>query len=114
MGATHMFAGLPVSNFAAALSWYEQLLGRSPDRLPKAGEAVWQLTDTSLLYIVEDTPRAGGGLVTIAVSDLDQHLAELVERGIPVHSETLANGIRKATADDPDGNTLSFFEAPGG
>jgi predicted enzyme related to lactoylglutathione lyase len=114
MKATHVFAGLPVSNYEAALSWYEQLLGRSPDRLPKAGEAVWQLTATSLLYIVEDIPRAGGGLVTIAVSDLDEHLAELAERGIPVHSETLANGIRKAAASDPDGNTLGFFEAPGG
>jgi predicted enzyme related to lactoylglutathione lyase len=114
MEVTHVFAGLPVSNYEAALSWYERLLGRSPDRLPKAGEAVWQLTATSLVYVVEDTHRAGAGLVTIAVSDLEEHLAELAERGISVHSETLANGIRKATASDPDGNSLSFFEAPGG
>jgi catechol 2,3-dioxygenase-like lactoylglutathione lyase family enzyme len=110
--ATHLFAGLPVSDYDAARGWYERLLGRVPDRLPKLGEAVWQLTDTSLIYVVEDPARAGSGLLTIALDGLEEQLANLADRGIPVRSELLANGLRKATVQDPDGNAISFFEAP--
>ncbi|MDX6479630.1 MAG: hypothetical protein QOG85_140 [Gaiellaceae bacterium] len=110
--ATHVFAGLPVSNLDEARRWYERLLGREPDRLPKPGEAVWQLTETALLYVVEDHARAGSGLLTIAVDGLDGHLRELADRGIPSQSETLENGLRKATVHDPDGNMIGFFEAP--
>jgi catechol 2,3-dioxygenase-like lactoylglutathione lyase family enzyme len=111
--ATHVFAGLPVSDYDVARSWYERLLGRAPDRLPKRGEAVWQLTGTSLIYVVEDTARAGSGLLTIALDGLDEELARLADRGIAARSELLANGLRKATVEDPDGNEISFFEAPG-
>jgi catechol 2,3-dioxygenase-like lactoylglutathione lyase family enzyme len=109
-----VFAGVPVSDYEAARSWYERVLGRPPDRLPKADEAVWQLTDTSLVYIVSDRSRAGSGLLTVAVDRLDARLAELAEHGIPTRTETLANGMRKVTVSDPDGNTISFFETPTG
>jgi catechol 2,3-dioxygenase-like lactoylglutathione lyase family enzyme len=110
---THVFAGLPVSDLDEARGWYLRLLGREPDRTPKPGEAVWQLTATALLYVVEDRARAGGGLLTVAVDGLDRQRTELDDRGIPSQSETLANGIVKLTVHDPDGNTISFFEAPG-
>jgi catechol 2,3-dioxygenase-like lactoylglutathione lyase family enzyme len=108
---TFAFAGLAVSDYEAARVWYERVLGRPPDRLPKADEAVWQLTATSLVYVVADQVRAGSGLLTLAVDGLDEHLRELAVRGIPAQTETLANGVRKATVRDPDGNTIAFFEA---
>ncbi len=107
-----MFAGVAVSDYEAARGWYERLFGRPPDRLPKSDEAVWQLTDSSLVYVVADRARAGAGLLTVAVEQLDDHLGALAEHGIPSQTETLANGVRKATVRDPDGNTISFFEAP--
>ena len=110
MEVTHVFTGLPVSDYDVACGWYERLLGRPPDRLPKADEAVWQLSDSALVYVVADQSRAGGGLLTIAVTHLDEHLAELVERRISIESETLEDGLRKVSASDPDGNTISFFE----
>jgi predicted enzyme related to lactoylglutathione lyase len=112
MEATHVFTGLPVCDYDAALSWYGQLFERPPDRLPRPREAVWQLTGSSLVYVVEDRARAGRSLVTIAVSSLDDQLAKLAGRGIHVHMETLANGVRKAAVSDPDGNTISLFETP--
>jgi catechol 2,3-dioxygenase-like lactoylglutathione lyase family enzyme len=112
MEVTHAFTGLAVSDFDAARSWYERLLGRPPDMFPKADEAVWQLTDSALVYVVADQSRAGSGLLTIAVNRLEDHLAELAERLIATETETLANGLRKASASDPDGNTISFFEVP--
>jgi catechol 2,3-dioxygenase-like lactoylglutathione lyase family enzyme len=109
---THAFAGLAVSDYDRARSWYERVLGRPPDRLPHSDEAVWQLTDSSLVYVVADRERAGSGLLTLAVAELDEQLAELARCGILARTETLANGVRKATIRDPDGNTISFFEAP--
>jgi hypothetical protein len=44
MPSTHLFAGVAVSDFAAARRWYEALFGRPPDMLPKEGEAVWHVT----------------------------------------------------------------------
>jgi hypothetical protein len=74
-------------------------------------EAVWQLANTALIYIVADRARAGSGLLTLAVDDLEQHLAELVERGIPTAKIDAAPGVvRKAIVSDPDGNTITFFE----
>jgi catechol 2,3-dioxygenase-like lactoylglutathione lyase family enzyme len=112
MTVTHVFAGLAVREYEAACAWYELLLGRPPDTRPHPSEAVWQLSGGALVYVVADEARAGGGLLTIAVDRLDDKLAELVRHGIPAWTETLSNGVRKAIVEDPDGNTISFFEAP--
>jgi predicted enzyme related to lactoylglutathione lyase len=108
----YLFAGLPVRDFESARSWYEQLFDAPPDRLPKPGKAVWQVASTSLVYVVTDEARAGSGLLTLAIDDLDGHVAALNERGIYPRIGTLANGIRKALVTDPDGNEIGFFEAP--
>jgi len=34
-------AGIPVADYAVALSWYKQLLGKAPSFLPNDTEAVW-------------------------------------------------------------------------
>jgi hypothetical protein len=56
---THVFAGIPTANYSSAVRWYERFLGRPPDRFPKDEEAVWQLTDTGLVYLVGDADRLG-------------------------------------------------------
>jgi hypothetical protein len=79
---THVFAGIPTADFESALPWYERFLGHPPDRFPRAGEAVWQLTETGLVYLVADPERAGHTLITLIVDDLDERLDELAGRGI--------------------------------
>lgn len=113
MEMTHVFAGLAVSDYESARGWYERLLGRPADMLPKADEAVWQLSSTGLIYIVADRSRAGRGLVTVAVDGLEEHLAELAKREIPTHIDSVSGGVKKVVVRDPDGNTISFFEDPG-
>ena len=49
MTISHVFAGLPVSDYGSALAWYERLLGGPPAMLPNESEAVWQLTETALV-----------------------------------------------------------------
>ena len=107
----HVFAGLRVRDFAAAREWYDRLLGE-PTFLPHATEAVWDLAEGGSVYIVEDR-RAGDGVVTIFIEDLDARLAELAGRGLaPDAEETYSNGVRKAVFRDPDGNEVGFGGPP--
>ena len=108
-----LFAGLPVRDFAAARPWYERLLGGPPAFLPHETEAVWEVAEHRYVYIVEDAQRAGGGLVTLIVEDLDERLAAIAARGLePALDETYDNGTRKVTFRDPEGNELGLGGLP--
>ena len=108
-----LFAGIPVTNYAAALQWYEQLLGSSPTFFPHDTEAVWELAEHRYVYIVQRPEHAGHARHTLFVDDLDLLVAQLAERGRdPVARETYANGVRKITYRDPDGNEIGFGGAP--
>jgi len=110
---THVFVGVPVTNFGSARTWYEQFFGRPPDVIPKDDEAVWQVTTTGLMYIVADREGAGRGLVAIAVMDLEGFLAELAGRGLEIPStEAAGSEPMNAAFHDPDGNTIKVFAAP--
>lgn len=111
---THAFAGLAVAELDAALDWYERLLGRGPDSRPHAGEAVWELTSGGLLYVVRDQARAGSGLITLIVDDLDEVLSGVATRGLGAgEMTTLGSGERTARFTDPEGNLVTFGELPG-
>jgi hypothetical protein len=50
---------------------------------------------------------------TVFVGDFDAHISQIAERGLePAERETYANGVRKATFRDPDGNEIGFGGAP--
>jgi hypothetical protein len=113
MAITYLFAGIPVVEFRPALDWYQRLLGRAPDRLPTDEEAVWQLTDSALIYIVADSKRAGSALVTVFVDDFDGRLAALGAGGIAIGALDVINGnIRRTVIIDPDGNRIAFAALP--
>src|SRR6266487_802132 len=54
-----------------------------PTCFPKEGEAVWHVTTFGSVYVTADPARAGSALVTIAVSNLDEHATALAARGCP-------------------------------
>jgi hypothetical protein len=108
-----LFAGLPVRDFTAARPWYEQLLGGAPAFLPHDTEAVWALADHRYIYIVEDAERAGRGLVTLFLEDLDAEVEAIRGRGLePAERETYGNGVRKITFRDADGNRIGLGGGP--
>ena len=108
----HLFAGLRVRDYEAALPWYERLLGE-PSFFPHATEAVWTLAENRSVYVVEHPDGAGHSVVTLFVDDLDAHVAAIAARGLePDERETYSNGVRKATYRDPDGNEVGFGGAP--
>src|ERR1700747_1312223 len=69
--AVYLFAGIAVSDFAAAQAWYESLLGSPPSFFPHDTEAVWDLAESRLLYIVLRPEHAGHATHTVIVDDLD-------------------------------------------
>ncbi len=108
-----LFAGIPVSDYAAALGWYEALLGFPPAFLPNDIEAVWELAAHRYLYIEHRPERAGHAMHTVFVDNLDEIVAQIATRGIdPVSRETYENGVRKITYRDHDGNEIGFGGGP--
>ncbi|GAA4434912.1 VOC family protein [Actinokineospora soli] len=111
--AVDLFAGIPVSDYAAALAWYEKLFGGPPAFVPNDVEAVWELAEHRFVYIEVRPDEAGAGKHTVFVDDLDAVVAGIAERGLePAKRETYGNGVRKTTYADPDGNEIGYGGAP--
>ena len=104
-----LFAGIPVSDYAAARPWYERLLGGEPTFIAHETEAVWTLAEHRHVYIEEDPERAGHAIITVFVDDLDARVADIASRGIePDERETYPGKARKAIYRDADGNEIGF------
>lgn len=106
-----VFAGAAVADFDAAVAWYTVVLGRAADVPVTEGEVMWQLSDSAFLYVVREPERAGGGLLTLSVGDLDLAVAEVAARGItgaPI--EQVGTAGRRSLYTDPDGNRLALVE----
>ena len=81
---THLFACVAVSDFAVACDWYERLFDSPPDTFPIEGEAVWHRARYASIYITADPERAGHGLLTLAVKNLEDQRVNLARRGLVV------------------------------
>jgi predicted enzyme related to lactoylglutathione lyase len=113
MDASYIFAGLVVTDRDKAAAWYARLLGRSADMLPNDAEASWQLADSASLYLLADPGRAGRGVFTLIVPDLDAELARIATQGItPGPVEVLEAG-RKCVIPDPDDNEIGLVQLRG-
>ncbi|MDR6979805.1 catechol 2,3-dioxygenase-like lactoylglutathione lyase family enzyme [Streptomyces sp. 3330] len=111
--AVDLFAGIPVNDYAAALAWYERLLGAPPAFFPNDTEAVWELGEHRYLYIEHRPGHGGHALHTLFVDDLDARIEAVARRGLaPTQRETYSNGVRKVTFHDPDGNEIGFGGPP--
>ena len=104
-----LFAGIPVTDYAAAREWYERLFDAPPAFFPNDTEAVWEVAEHRFVYIVQRTADAGHSVLLLFVEDLEARVAQIARRGIvPFLDETYENGVRKITYRDLDGNELSF------
>ena len=109
-----LYAAVPVSVLAVAVEWYSRLFGRPPDVVVHEDEVMWRATESAWLYVVVDGARAGHGVVTLAVDDLDASLSQLAARGLegaPVAAVGTAG--RRSVQTDPDGNTVALVEISG-
>ena len=79
---------------------------------PTDYEVVWQLTDGALVYVIADAVRAGRGLLTLIVDDLDATIDELHQLAIETGPPEPVGGGRKAIVFDPDGNQIGLAQVP--
>jgi len=106
--AVGVFAGVPVRDYASAVTWYERLLGTAPSFYPNDIEAVWQLAEDRYLYVIEDQQRAGGAVCMIWVDDPVTEAARIADRGLdPVDVEEYGT-VRKYVFHDADGNEIGI------
>ena len=104
-----LFAGIPVTDYASALEWYERLFGTPPSFVPNEAEAVWELAEHRFVFIEQRPEHAGHARHLVFVDDLDARVAQIAERGLaPAEQETYSNGVRKAAYHDPDRNEFGF------
>lgn len=109
----NLFAGIPITDYVAAVEWYGQLLGSPPAFFPHDTEAVWDLAEHRYVYIVQQPEHAGHAMHTLLVDDLDALVAQIADRGLdPARRETYSNGVRKIMYCDADGNEIGFGAAP--
>lgn len=113
MTIKQLFAGIAVTDYGSAPAWYRRFFGRPPDVPVSENESMWQAADTGWIYVVGDANHAGNALLTLQVDNLENHIAELRERGLETSEIETAPGLyRKAVITDPDGNMISLFEVP--
>jgi hypothetical protein len=104
-----LFAGIPVTDYAQARSWYERLFGTAPAFFPTDIEAVWQVADHRYIYIHQEPEHAGHARLTLFVGNLEATIMQIAERGIePALREAYENGVTKITYRDADGNEIGF------
>jgi catechol 2,3-dioxygenase-like lactoylglutathione lyase family enzyme len=107
-----VLAGIPVGHHAAAVDWYERFLGRPPDERPMDGLAEWHFPRAGVIQVIRDADRAGGGILTLSVEDLRQHVAELDQRGLAPDAidDTTSDKVLFARIADPEGNGITIIE----
>jgi predicted enzyme related to lactoylglutathione lyase len=111
MDSDVLLSGVPVSDFKVSQAWYERFFGRVADVVAHEAEVMWRVSAGGWLYILRDAGRAGNGIVTIGVSDIEAATSALEEQGIAIGPITPeGDSGRKAVAVDPDGNSVAIIQ----
>lgn len=104
-------AAVAVSDLAEAKDFYSRLLGRPADLEPMPTLAQWDFTPAGGLQVVEVSENVGRSMVTFMVSDFDDTMAAIADRGIGI-GEVITGVISRVTQiQDPAGNTITLAES---
>ena len=111
MRAEHTLAVVAVSDFSTSHSWYQRFFDTPATNVPMPGElAEWRTTDTGWIQIFRSPDHAGHSLANLAVSNIDDHVAALRDRGIETGDIIEVNkAVRVCSIADPDGNTITII-----
>ena len=102
-----VLAVVAVSDIEASRAWYTALFGRDPDNNPMPSLVEWQVTDGGWVQVTEDPLRAGNGMFNLALSDFEEGVRELRQRGLGTGEIIDANkGVRLCPIADPDNNMI--------
>jgi catechol 2,3-dioxygenase-like lactoylglutathione lyase family enzyme len=102
------FVSVPTRDVAAAVAWYEEMLGLRRSAVAPAEVEAPNVTLSFWNPASEDLPFAANEAgVALRVADVDAARAELEARGVEFIARTWDSGTcRFAAFRDPDGNVL--------
>jgi glyoxylase I family protein len=104
-----VLAVVAVRDIEAGRVWYTTLFGREPDNNPMPNLVEWQVTDGGWVQVTEDPLRAGNGMLNLALSDFEEGVRELREKGLGTGEILDANkGVRLFPLADPDNNMIQL------
>ena len=109
---TNVFASVAVRRLEPALEWYERIFGPATSR-PMGDVAEWHFPNGGGLQVYELADRAGRGSFTVAVTDIDEQVAELEAAGVASPEPSRTARIETVMIKDPDGNSIAFAHALG-
>ena len=110
MSIKNALASVAVKDLNAAIEWYAQVLGKQPDSRPMPEVAEWKFERGGWLQVYQLPERAGVGSFTLAVSNIDEHVAQLTNLGIDTSQRSSRNKVKTLMIADPDGNHIAFAE----
>jgi predicted enzyme related to lactoylglutathione lyase len=111
MSIDNALASVAVSNLHSTVQWYEKLFRRPADSMPMPEVAEWKFAGGGWLQVYQNPERAGTGSVTLAVSDLDEQIADLRKAGIEPGAPMNSPRVNVVMIKDPDGNSIAFAQA---
>jgi len=111
MSIKNAIASVAVKDLSSAVQWYETLFGRPADSRPMAEVAEWEFERGGWLQVYENAERAGTGSFTLAVSSLDEQIADLKSKGIEAGEPMISEKAKVVMIKDPEGNSIAFAEA---
>ena len=111
MSIKNALASVAVKDLKSSVKWYEQVLGKPPDSRPMPEIAEWKFERGGWLQVYQLPDRAGRGSFTLAVTSLDDHVAQLEKLGIDSGQRSSGDQVKTLMITDPDGNHIAFAEA---
>jgi predicted enzyme related to lactoylglutathione lyase len=111
MSIKNALASVAVKDLNASIKWYKEVLGKPPDSKPMPEVAEWKFERGGWLQVYQLPERAGSGSFTLAVTNLDDHIANLNKLGIATEQRSSGDKVKTLMITDPDGNHIAFAEA---
>lgn len=111
MTIMNSLASVAVKDLGSAVQWYERLLGRPADSRQVSGVAEWKFEMGGWLQVYQGAERAGFGSFTLAVSSLDELLADIKTGGLDAGRQMISEKMKVVMLKDPDGNSIAFVES---
>jgi hypothetical protein len=94
MSIKNALASVAVKDLNAAIQWYAKLLGEQPDSRPMPEVAEWKFELGGWLQVYQLPERAGSGSFSLAVSSIDEHVAQLTKLDLDTSQRSSGNKVK--------------------
>jgi predicted enzyme related to lactoylglutathione lyase len=112
MNIQGLYAAVFVKDIASSSAFYSRLLGRQPDDKPMDTLVQWRGFGNAGIQLFRDPSKAGRGVMTLVVPDLEATKSLLDAQDIDLGQVQQGDFGKIAHLADPDGNVVTLAEPP--